>query len=396
MRIVDVNELYSPTGGGVRTYIDAKMAIMAAMGHELIVIAPGRRDWVDERAGGGRVIYVRALGIPFDRNYGLFWDAAPVHALLDDLRPDVVENCSPWRSAGIVADWSGPALKSWFLHNDNLDAYPKRWFRRLASPERIERAFDWYNRYLDRCFARFDTVVANGSVLFDRYRARGVRVDAAIPLGIDRPRFSPDLRDERLRASMLAECGLPPDAHLLLAVGRHHAEKMWPTVIDGVQCAGAQVPVGMMMLGQGPDTRALERHIGSSPHIRLYRPVYDRAQLATFMASADAFIHGASTETFGLVASEALASGMPLIVPSAGGAFDVARPTFAETYRPRDAHDCAAAIVRLFTRDQAILRRAARIAARHVRSDTQHAADLVAFYAEQIAARQVGQARRSA
>ena len=82
MRIVDVNELYSPTGGGVRTYIDAKMAIMAAMGHELIVIAPGRRDQVIERAGGGRVIYVKSPGIPFDRNYGLFRDAAPIHALL--------------------------------------------------------------------------------------------------------------------------------------------------------------------------------------------------------------------------------------------------------------------------------------------------------------------------
>ena len=32
MRIVDVNEFYSPTGGGVRTYIDRKMGIMADLG----------------------------------------------------------------------------------------------------------------------------------------------------------------------------------------------------------------------------------------------------------------------------------------------------------------------------------------------------------------------------
>lgn len=398
MRIVEVNELYSPTGGGVKSYVDAKLAIMARQGHELIVIAPGRTTRVEERPGGGQVIYVKSPTIPFDRNYGLFWDAAPIHALLDDLQPDVVENCSPWRSAGIVADWQGRALKSWFLHNDNLDAYPKRWFGRLASPNRIERAFDWYNRYLGRCFSRYDAVVSNGPVLFKRYRARGVHVDAAIPLGIDRQRFSPDLRDEALRASMLAECGLPPTAHLLLAVGRHHPEKRWPTVIDAVQRAGARAPVGMMMLGQGPNTAALERHIGSSPHIRLYRPVYDRPQLATFMASADAFIHGASNETFGLVASEALASGMPLIVPDEGGAFEVARPTYAETYRAGDAYDCAAAILRLFARDQTMLRRAARVAAGQVGSDEQHAADLVAFYARRIAEREAGalDQRRSA
>ena len=54
MRIVDVNEFYSPTGGGVRTYVDRKMGILADLGHELIVVAPGREDRVEERPGGGR------------------------------------------------------------------------------------------------------------------------------------------------------------------------------------------------------------------------------------------------------------------------------------------------------------------------------------------------------
>ena len=44
MRIVDVNEFYSPTGGGVRTYIDRKLSVMAALGHQQIVIACGRDD----------------------------------------------------------------------------------------------------------------------------------------------------------------------------------------------------------------------------------------------------------------------------------------------------------------------------------------------------------------
>ena len=59
MRIVDVNEFYSPTGGGVRTYIDRKMSIMADMGHELICIACGKEDRVEERAGGGKIIYIK-------------------------------------------------------------------------------------------------------------------------------------------------------------------------------------------------------------------------------------------------------------------------------------------------------------------------------------------------
>ena len=115
MRIVDVNEFYSPTGGGVRTYIDRKMTIMAEMGHELICIACGKEDRVEERVGGGKVIYVKSPGLPFDKNYGFFTRRDPIWRLLDHYRPDVVETSSGWRPAWL---WSprcccsaGPAAR---------------------------------------------------------------------------------------------------------------------------------------------------------------------------------------------------------------------------------------------------------------------------------------------
>ncbi|TCP35867.1 glycosyltransferase [Sphingomonas sp. BK235] len=392
MRIVDVNEFYSPNGGGVRSYLDRKMAIMSELGHQQIVIAPGREDRVEERPGGALLYYVKSPGMPFDSNYGLFWDAAPVHALLDRLQPDVIENCSPWRSAAIVTGWRGPAIRAWFMHNDNMEAYPKRWFARVASAGAIERAFGWYDRYMARCLAPFDTVVTNGPVLTERLRARGLRVDATMTLGIERAHFSPALRSPALRAAMLAQCGLPEDAHLLIGIGRHHAEKRWPMVIDAARRAGTSIPVGLMLLGLGPDTRTLERHIAQSPHVRMFQPVFDRVQLATIMASADAFIHGGDSEPFGMVASEALASGLPMIVPDRGGSAAVARPAFAETYRSGDAYACARAIVALFSRDQRLVRRAAGVAAHTVLSDREHAVALVDHYRGVIARRQARRA----
>ena len=389
MKIVDVNEFYSPTGGGVRTYVDRKMAILADRGHELIVVAPGREDREEERPGGGRVIYRRSPPMPFDRNYGLFWDAEPIHALLDRFDPDVVECCSPWRPAWIVAEWEGRAAKSYFFHGDNMEAYAKTFLERFASGERIERAFGWYDRYMARFLDRFDTVVTNGPALAKRLRARGLRVDAAMTLGIERRHFSPALRDAELRAALLAQCGLPPTAHLLVGIGRHHREKRWPMVIDAVARAGATLPVGLVLLGQGMATRTLERHVGESPHVRLFHPVYDRHRLARIMASADALIHGSSAEPFGLVAYEALASGAPLIVPDEGGAFEASDPSYAETYRAKDAVSCAAAIGRFFARDQGAARAAAAAAAGRVRSDEEHADALVAHYAGVIAGKRL-------
>jgi len=391
MRIVDVNEFYSPTGGGVRTYVDRKMGILADLGHELIVVAPGREDRVEERPGGGRVIYLKSPGMPFDRNYGLFWDRAAIHRVLDALDPDVVECCSPWRPAWFVGDWQPPGgrdvLKAFFMHNDNIAAYAQRWFAGLASHERIEQGFAWYSRYMGRFLAKFDTVVTNGPALEKRLRARGVRIDAAMPLGIERGHFSPGLRDEDLRRRLLRQCGLPDEGMLLLGLGRHHGEKRWPLVVDAVARAGTTLPIGLILLGTGSQSATIARRIGGSPHMRMFAPVYDRERLARIMASCDALIHGSEAEPFGLVASEAMASGLPLIVPDTGGCAEVADARASALYAARDAVSAAEAIARLYACDRAMLRRAAVVAAAHVRSDREHAVELVDYYAGLLAAK---------
>ena len=380
MRIVDVNELYSPTGGGVRTYIDRKMAIMADLGQELIVLAPGRQDRVEDRPGGGRIVYVKSPGLPFDRNYGLFWDRAAVTDLLDAYDPDVVECCSPWRPAWFVGEWPGRAVKSYFMHNDNMAAYAQRWFEGVASHEAIERAFAWYTRYQARFLDKYDCVVTNGPALEKRLRARGLRIDAAMPLGIDRSHFSPDLRDEGLRAALLRQCDLEPDGLLLLGLGRHHPEKRWSMIVAAAERAGARHPVGLILIGHGVETERIEKRIAGSPHIRLFRPVYDRERLTRIIASCDALIHGSEAEPFGLVASEAMASGLPLIVPDTGGCAEVADRHAAELYEARNPQACAAAILRLARRNPALLRRAAIVASRIVRTDREHTVDLMAYY----------------
>jgi alpha-1,6-mannosyltransferase len=398
MRVVDVNEFYSPTGGGVRTYIDRKMAIMADQGHELICIACAKEDRVEERAGGGKIIYLKGPGLPFDKNYGLFSRAEPIWRWLDELKPDVVETSSPWRPAWIVGKWQGTALKSFFMHNDNIAAYPMRWLEGVADPQVIEDHCAIYSRYMNRFLTLYDTVVTNGPALQKRLARRGVHIDTAMTLGIERSHFSPGLRDERLRAAMLAQLGLPPEGRLLLGMGRHHGEKRWPMVIDAVEVAGEKMPIGLMLLGTGPESKKIEARIAGNPHIKMFRPVYQRPELARIMASCDALIHGSEAEPFGLVPSEAMASGLPLIVPNSGGCAEVADPLTSETYAPRDAISAAAAISRLFAREPAILRKAAIVAAGRVRTDREHAIELIDYYQgliDQRAGRAVSAARRA-
>jgi alpha-1,6-mannosyltransferase len=346
MRIVDVCAFYTPEGGGVRTYVDRKLAAAPAAGHELIVIAPGREDRVEPRGEGARIEWLASPRFPLDRRYGYFADAAQLHGRLDRLRPDLVEVSSPWRSASMVAEWQGSAPRVLMMHADPLSAYAYRWFGSIAGRETIDRGFGWFWRHLRALDARFDGVLSASRSLSDRLTEGGLRHVLTNPMGVDPGIFSPSLRDEGLRARLLAKCALPPSATLLIGVGRHAPEKRWPMVIDAAMAAGAQRPVGLLLIGDGHDRKRVTRQIGDNPHIRLLSPIRDRPALARTMASADALIHGCEAETFCMVAAEARASGLPLIAPDLGGASDQARASGGLTYRAASAASAARATLR--------------------------------------------------
>lgn len=386
MRIVDVAEFYSPTGGGVRTYIDRKFEAAARLGHELYVIAPGPADGFEPRAAGG-VVQVRSPRLPFDANYHMFWDSGPVHGWLDRLSPDLVEASSPWRGAWIVANWSAPVPRAMFMHADPVASYPQRWLAPVASPQRIDRLFEWFWSYLRRLTGRFASVVTGGPWLSDRLGRQGVKAVTSIALGVDRGAFSPAMRDERLRSELLAACGCPPEARLVLGVGRFHPEKRWPMVIEAVAKARVDGPIGLVLIGDGMDRKRVRKAAVLDPHVRILPPIHDRARLATHLASADALAHGCESETFGLIPAEAMASGLPVVGPDRGGFAHLAQPATSELYRAGDTDAAAAAIRRLFAREQKSLKAAAVEAATRVRGDVDHFADLFAHYASIAGAR---------
>lgn len=380
MRIVDVAEFYAPNGGGVRTYIDRKFMAAAEAGHELFVIAPGPEDRFDERPAGG-VFWVKAPGLPFDPNYWMFAAAAPVHALLDRLRPDLVEASSPWRGAWIVAGWAQPATRVMFVHADPVASYPQRWLAPHVSPDHVDRLFEPYWAYHRALAAQFDSSVAGSVWLGARLSAHGVKAVEAVPLGAETIAFSPSLRDETLRARLLADCGLPPSGHILLGVGRHHPQKRWPMIAAAAAAAHRpERPVGLILLGDGYDRPRVERAAARYPHVTLMRPTRDRQAVAALFASVDALIHGSESETFGLVVAEAAASGLPVIAPDRGACAELAAPDARETYRAADVRSATAAILRLLDRDPVALRAAAIAGAARVRGDTAHYVELFAHY----------------
>ncbi len=158
--------------------------------------------------------------------------------------------------------------------------------------------------------------------------------------GIDEDGFSPLLRNNDLR-----KCWNIPDDHVvLLYVGRLAPEKELDILFQSISLLGDR-PFRLLVVGDGPQRPELEKMAGDNVIFAGYRSGSD---LRSLYASADIFVFPSSTETYGNVILEAMASGLPAVVPRAGGVQENLIDGFNGLYfKPHEPRAMAEAIVKL-------------------------------------------------
>ena len=381
MRIVDVCAFYAPGGGGVRTYVEAKLRAATRFGHEAIVIAPGERYETIRRGPGAVLVTIPSPRLPVDRRYRYFDDERALHAELDAWRPDHVEASSPWSSATMVGRWQGAASRSLIMHADPLAAYAYRWLGGLASIGTIDRLFGRFWDHLRGLGRLFDLVVCSSAQLADRLRVAGITNSKTVPMGVEGGLFSPDLRCQDTRAIALRALGLDPSAILLVGIGRSSAEKRWDMVMRAVGEVARRRPVGLAVIGDGLRRQQLQLLAERLPTVAVLPAIEQRRDIARLLASADALVHGCESETFCMVAAEARASGVPMIVPDRGAAADHLVRGAGGTYRAANERSLEHAIAGFVERGPE-LQRAAAVRSSAVRTMDEHFDALFALYAD--------------
>jgi len=380
MKIVDVAEFYSDTGGGVKTYINQKLKAARRLGHDMVVIAPGTESGQEERFGG-KVHWVKGPKLILDPNYVVLWRKKEVHRLLDMEQPDVVEGSSVWTGGHFAGSWDGDAVKSLIFHQDPVAVYPQTFLNSFFSLNRLDRMFGFAWNYISRLSHRYDTTVVSGDWLKERLQEHDIHNPATIRFGINKSFFSPKRRDKELRKELLSELGLDENASLCISVSRFHPEKRVGTIIDGFKKASQKKPMGLLLFGGGPIEKWVDYKSKNVPNIKLMGFTSDRDELANIMASSDYFLHGSAAETFGIVVAEAICSGLPLVIPDRGGAMDFSNPDYSEVYSTGKSDAMAEAILKLINRDRTSLSEACKSASQtYVRSVDDHFDELFSYY----------------
>jgi phosphatidylinositol alpha 1,6-mannosyltransferase len=168
-------------------------------------------------------------------------------------------------------------------------------------------AWAWF-RYLHR---HADRTLAPSTATMENLAAHRIPRVYKWARGVDVTGFAPSARDEALRRRW------SPDGKPIVGfVGRLAPEKH----VDRLRSLGDDVQV--VIVGDGVDQAKLEKLLPTA----VFTGALYGAELATAYASMDVFVHPGEHETFCQAVQEALASGLPVVAPDAGGPRDLVEP----------------------------------------------------------------------
>ena len=282
-------------------------------GREVFLCGAHNDDSVDTREGDEMVRFptLGRFPLPGYSAYELGWPSLiEVIRWLTTNEIDVVVTTTPG-PMGLVAMLAGKMLDIPVIgqYHTNVGDFASRIF---GDPT-IGRVVDGFTGWL---YGGLREVAvpsrSTASMLVDQLDLREERV-RVVGRGVDAQAFHPGHEDP----SFWRKHGIRGH-NTLLYVGRLSREKNLDFLVDVFRdLATHGADVELALVGDGPDRAALERSLRGCPVA--FTGYLRGEELATAYASSALFLFPSTTDTFGNVVMEALASGIPALVSDRGG-----------------------------------------------------------------------------
>lgn len=241
------------------------------------------------------------------------WAGQPAGAnlvsALSEFQPDILHSLQPVRlgveALGVARELGVPAIAS--FHSEFIDL-ARQWGFGITG----ELMWSYFKFLHDLS----DLTLVPSFISKMQLRDLGFGRVGSWSRGVDIDLFSPRRRSAAWRRRLSSA---EPDRTLLIYAGRltheKHVELLLPVIKANLDCR-------LAIAGDGPELAWLRDHFEGTP--TLFTGKLDQGELAEAYASADAFIHSASTRISPAVTLEAMASGLPVLAPHSGSIVDFA------------------------------------------------------------------------
>jgi phosphatidylinositol alpha 1,6-mannosyltransferase len=262
-------------------------------------------------ASSGDVVSVPSVSIPRRREYR-FALGLP-RAVREDLaafRPNLFHLSAPdylgYKALKLAKAWNIPAVASVHTRFETyFRYYGFGWAERVAS--------GYLRKFYGQCAQIYAPTESMAQVLRDEGMNPDIRIWSR---GIDSQLFHPAKRDESWREAH----GIGPADVVVAFVGRLVLEKGLAVFADSIErCRALGRNPRVLVVGDGPERAWFAERLPDA----VFTGFLQGADLARAYASSDIFFNPSTTETFGNVTLEAMASGLPAICARATGSMSL-------------------------------------------------------------------------
>jgi phosphatidylinositol alpha 1,6-mannosyltransferase len=309
VRVAIVAESFLPNVNGVTNSVLRVIEHLRHHGHEVLVIAPDAprgQPPADRVHDGVRVHRVPSRMFPKVTSLPLGVPRPRMVKVLRGFDPDVVHLASPallgYGGLHAARHLGVPTVA---VFQTDVAGFAQSYGMGIAA----RAAWAW-TRHLH---SRADMTLAPSVSAMENLAAHGIPRVHKWARGVDIAGYAPSARDERLRRRWS-----PHGKSIVGFVGRLAPEKH----VERLAVLGRRDDLQLVIVGDGVDRAKLESAL---PTAHFTGALYG-AELAAAYASMDVFVHPGEHETFCQAVQEAMASGLPVVAPDAGGPRDLVAP----------------------------------------------------------------------
>ena len=333
MRVAIFTDTFVPQVNGVARNVGMLAEALGARDIPCMVLSPD----TGLKSGQGYDLYFSpGFNFPFYRDCKIALpDYLDMRRRLDRFKPDLVYLVTEFSMGLCGLRYAAKAgIPAVGFYHTNLPQYLSYYGLSFFS--------DWAWRYLrwfhNRCTINYCPSEST-RILLEGKGIRNLRIWGS---GVDTALFSPEKRKESLWTR--ADCG--ENETILLYVGRLAQEKDLDVLMEAYGALRKKYrDIRLVITGDGPMAAELKRE---APPGVIFTGYLHGEELAAAYASGDIFVFPSTTETYGNVIIEAMASGLPVVAPNSGGIMEnLVHRHNGLACRPRSVSDMVDAVTLL-------------------------------------------------